>query len=174
MRQVTERTIEHVVVTSGRSFDQVKAALEAQLSTWGNADELVRQFTQANATWDQIKHAIEERLGTSGFTVFSKVEQGQLLALAGKSLRVCQYALGNPLLAIEMIEHCPEVALYAPFRITVYEAGATTKIAYDRFTSLLKPYEHPKISLIAQRVEQKLEQLITNALTETSSSAAVP
>ena len=94
----------------------------------------------AEQPYDVVKTALEQR-----FTIFSKVEQGQLLAFAGKPIHVCQYAIGNPLLAIEMIERIPEVALYAPLRITVYETGGRTNIAYDRFTSLLSSYGEPRV-----------------------------
>jgi uncharacterized protein (DUF302 family) len=60
-------------------------------------------------------------MGPSGFTIFAKAEQGQLLAFAGKPIRASHYAIGNPLLAIAMVEHAPEIALYAPLRITVYD-----------------------------------------------------
>ena len=44
IRQITQRTIEHVAVTSDRPYHEVQAALEAQMSILGNTAELVRQF----------------------------------------------------------------------------------------------------------------------------------
>ena len=85
-------------------------------------------------------------MGQSGFTIFDKVEQGQLLAFAGKPIRACQYTVSNPLLAIAMIEHAPEIALYAPLRITVYEAEGKIYVAHDNFASLVKFYQHPEVS----------------------------
>ncbi len=165
MRRHTARiTIEHIVVASSRSYEQVKASLEARLGVLGNTDELVRQVSEAHASWEQITQAIEQRLGASGFSIFSKVEQGQLLSLAGKPRRVVQYAIGNPLLAIQMIEHVPEVALYAPLRLAVYEEEqGKTFIAYDRFSSLLAQYQRAEIAAIAKLVEQKLEELVAEA-----------
>ena len=167
MRQTTRITIEHIVEASNRSYDQVKASLESGLGVLGNTDELVRQVSEAHASWEQITQAIEQRLGTSGFSIFSKVEQGQLLSLAGKPRRVVQYAIGNPLLAIQMIEHVPEIALYAPLRLAVYEGeDGKTFIAYDRFSSLLSQYQRVEIAAIAKLVEQKLEELVAEATGE--------
>lgn len=164
MRHTTHITIEHVVVSSERSYEGVKASLEARMGLLGNTDEFVRQVAAAHASWEQITQAIEKRLGASGFSIFSKVEQGQLLSLAGKPRQVSQYAVGNPLLAIQMIEHVPEVALYAPLRLAVYEGeGGTTFVAYDRFSSLLSQYHRPEIAAVAQLVEQKLEALVAEA-----------
>jgi len=164
MRQTTRVTIEHIVVASNRSYEQVKTSLEAQLGVLGNTDELVRQVSAAHAPWEQVKEAIEKRLGTSGFSVFSRVEQGQLLSLAGKLRQVSQYAIGNPLLAIQMIEHVPEVALYAPLRVAVYEGEqGRTFVAYDCFSSLLSQYQDAEITPIAQLVQQKLDALVAEA-----------
>jgi len=171
-RQITQRTIEHAVFTSDRPYHELQAALEARMSIVGDIGQVVRQVAAAASSWDEIKHAIEERMGQSGFTIFSKVEQGELLAFAGKPIRACQYAVGNPLLAIAMIEHAPEVALYAPLRITVYEAEGKTHVAYDNFASLVKYYQHPEVAAVAERVEQKLEQLIGNVLGEPAGAGA--
>ena len=161
MRQTTRITIEHIVEASNRSYDQVKASLESRLGVLGNTDELVRQVSEAHASWEQITQAIEQRLGTMCFSIFSNAEQGRLLSLAGKPRRVVQYAIGNPLLAIQMIEHVPEIALYAPLRLAVYEGeDGKTFIAYDRFSSLLTQYQRTEISPIAKLVEQKLEELV--------------
>jgi hypothetical protein len=55
---------------------------------------------------------------------------------------VSQYAIGNSLLALQMVEHLPEVALYAPLRLAVCEEdGGKTFVAYDCFSSLLSPYQ---------------------------------
>jgi uncharacterized protein (DUF302 family) len=62
--------------------------------------------------------------------------------------------VGNPLLAIQMIEHVPEVALYAPLRLAVYEREQeNTYVAYDRFSSLLSQYHRPEIASVAELVE---------------------
>ncbi len=154
-------TIEHRVTASNRSYEQVKESLEARLGVAGNVDELVRQLAAAGASWEQVTQAIEKQLGTSGFSLFSKVDHGTLLSLAGKPRRVSQYAIGNPLLAIQMVDHLPEVALYAPLRLAVYEEDAgKTFVAYDRFSSQLQEYQHAEITPIAQLVEQKLEVLV--------------
>ena len=165
MRQMTKNTVEHVVVITRPSYEQVKASLEAQMNVLGNTDELMTQLVAAKASWDQVRETIENRIGPSGFAIFGKVEQGQLLSLAGKPRRVVQYAVGNPFLAIQMIEHAPEVALYAPLRLAVYEAeNGGTCISYDRFTSVVARYPHPEVARVAKDVEQKLEDLVAQAI----------
>lgn len=175
MRQMTKNTVEHVVETTSRSYEQVKASLETQMNVLGNTDELMKQLVAAKASWDQVRETIEKRIGPSGFTIFGKVEQGQLLSLAGKPRRVIQYAVGNPFLAIQMIEHAPEIALYAPIRLAVYEAeDGKTCISYDRFTSVVAQYPHPEVARVAKQVEQKLEDLVTQAVLDPKHDEGLP
>jgi uncharacterized protein (DUF302 family) len=109
MKQLTNIAIDHVVVRSNHSYDEVKAILEHRLGVFENTDEIVRQLALREAPWEEIVRVIEQRLGSSGFSIFARVEQGQVLSLAGKSGKAVQYAIGNPLLAVQMIEHAPEV-----------------------------------------------------------------
>jgi uncharacterized protein (DUF302 family) len=161
MRQTTRITIEHMVVASDRSYEQVIEALEAQLGLRADWEEIART---PNGTFEQAVQLVEQQLGTSGFTILSKIEPGALLTLSGKPTRAAQYAIGNPLLAIQMIEHAPEVAFYAPLRLVVYENRAgNAVVAYERFTSQLAQYPHPEIAPVAQLVEQKLEALVAQA-----------
>jgi uncharacterized protein (DUF302 family) len=163
MRQTNRLTIEHIVVTSDRSYEQVVEALEAQLGQRANWDEL-QQMIEINGTFEQAVELVEQQLGTSGFTIFSKLELGDLLALAGKPTRAVQYALGNALLAMQIIEHAPEAALYVPLRLVVYENRAgKVVVAYERLTSQLAQYPQPEIAQVSQLVEQKLEALVAEA-----------
>jgi len=108
MRQTTRITIEHMVVASDRSYEQVIEALEAQLGLRADWEEIART---PNGTFEQAVQLVEQQLGTSGFTILSKIEPGALLTLSGKPTRAAQYAIGNPLLAIQMIEHAPEACM---------------------------------------------------------------
>jgi uncharacterized protein (DUF302 family) len=61
----------------------------------------------------------------------------------------------------QTISITPEVALYAPLRLAVYEEeGGNPYVAYDRFSSLLPPYQPAEIAPIVQLVEQKLGALV--------------
>lgn len=164
MKQTTQLIIEHIVVTSERSYEQVIEALEAQLGQRANWDEAQHVLITIGATFEQAAQLFEQHLGTSGFTIFGKLDPGDLLTRSGKPTRAVQYAVGNPLLAIQMIQHSSEAALYAPLRLVVYENGAgKAVVAYERFTSQLAQYSHPEIAQVSQLVEQKLEELVAEA-----------
>jgi hypothetical protein len=105
MRQTTQITIEHMVVASDRSYEQVIEALEAQLGLRADWENSARALITPNASWEQAVQIVEQQLGTSGFTILSKIEPGALLRLSGKPTRATQYAIGNPLLAIPTKPH---------------------------------------------------------------------
>jgi hypothetical protein len=60
-RPTTQITIDHVVVTSARLYEQVKASLEARMRMLGNTDELVRQLMAAKPSWEEVRQTIERR-----------------------------------------------------------------------------------------------------------------
>jgi len=111
MKQTTQIIIEHNVVASDRSYEQVIEALEAQLGLRADWENSARALITPNVSWEQAVQIVEQQLGPSGFTILSKIEPGALLTLSGKPTRAAQYAIGNPLLAIQMIEHAPEACM---------------------------------------------------------------
>ena len=96
--------------------------------------------------------------------IFSKFDQGALLALADKSTKAMLYILGNPLIAIQMLEHNPAVALYVPLRLAVYEDDqGSTFVVYDQPSSLLGQFQNEKITSVAHGLDEKLEELAMTA-----------
>src|SRR5258708_38793577 len=76
-----------------------------------------------------------------------------LLRLSGKPTRAAQYAIGNPLLAMQMIAHAPEVAFYAPLRLVVYENRARQTVrAFGRLSPQLATEANPPVAPPADRV----------------------
>jgi len=166
MNRTTRIPIEHVVVTSNQRYQQVIDALEARLGTRENQEAIVQLLLAPNTSWEQITRTVEEHSGSSGFTLFSKVDHGLLLSRRGKNSRATQYTLGNPLLALQMTSHLPETGLYAPLRLIVYEdEEGRTFVAYDSFSSQMAQYGNEEILRVAQMVEQKLEALVVAVTT---------
>jgi hypothetical protein len=148
--------IEHVVVASNRPYQQVIEALEARLGPPIDLQAIAPQPT----SWEQFEQAITAHTGPSGLMLFFKAEHSYL-PLLGKNSRATQYTIGNALLASRMTRYAPEIALYAPLKLVVYqdEAGRTS-VAYDSFVSLLVQYRNEEITRTAKQVEQKLVALV--------------
>lgn len=165
-RQIFDVTIEHVVVTSNKPYGQVTELLEKMMGgTIGDMNELIEQLDVKKTAWPQASQMIEERLGKSGFRIFSKIDHGLLLSLAGKPKKAVQYTVGNPVLAVQMTQHIPAVALYAPFKLAVYEEDtATTAITYDRLSSILSQFHNEEVSRIALHVDLLFERLLAEVM----------
>jgi uncharacterized protein (DUF302 family) len=158
--QITQITVEHVVVPSNLSYEQVILALEAQVGVYGNWEVIPHQLAAMHASWEQVAQITQPLIGASGFTTFVKMEQGVLLSLTGKPKRITQYSLGNHLIGVYMLEHVPEVGLYAPPRVLVYEDyEGKTFVAYDRLVSLVSQYHNEEVTNVARLVDYKLDEL---------------
>ena len=165
MRTSTPITIEHIVIASHRSFEQVTKALEAHLGEEVDWSALGRQLLTTHASWEQVTQAAALFIGPSGFTIFDKIEEDVLFRLAGKPRQMCQYLIGNPLLALQLFESRAEAALYAPLRVVVYEDDeGKTFVAYDSFTSQLAQYQREEITQVARLVEHRLEALVAEVV----------
>lgn len=164
LTRITHFTVEHVVVPSERSYVQVIGALEARLGPSGDWEVLPQQLAARKLSWEEVAEFTLPLIGTSGFTTFVKMDQGTLLSLTGKPKRIAQYSIGNHLLGVAMIEAQPEIGLYAPPRLVVYEDyEGKTFIAYDRLSSLVSQYQIDEITSIAHLVDQKMEELVQAA-----------
>jgi uncharacterized protein (DUF302 family) len=154
-------SIEHVVVESDRAYEAVTGALESRLGDFRDVAVLRSKLGAGGASPERIAEVVEKLAGPSGLGLFHKVDHGQMLAAAGTPRRVCQYAIGNPMLAAKMILHAPGVALYAPLRVAVYEnSEGGTSVAYDRFSSLVAQFDSGAAVTVAGIVQQKLEALV--------------
>lgn len=161
----TAITIEHTVVESKRSFEEMVRILEDRLGPVENYAAIGQLLTEGKVTWEEAKQAIEALMGSSGFVIFNKIPHGDLLTLVGKPGRACLYVIGNPLLAVQMTAQEPEAGLYAPTRLIVYEdQEGRSFVAYDRFTSQLAQYKHEEVARVARVVESKLETLVSEAV----------
>ncbi|SRR5579885_1411369 len=158
--RLTSFSVEHVVVPSKQSFAQVTAALEARLGLPADWEVLPQQLAARNLTWEEVADLTMPLIGTSGFTTFIKMDEGTVLSLTGKPKRIAQYSIGNHLLGVQMIEVIPEIGLYAPPRLLVYDDyEGRTFIAYDQLSSLVAQYHNDEVTNIARFVDQKLEEL---------------
>jgi len=158
--QITRFSVEHVVVSSKQSFAQVIAALEARLGLPADWEILPQQLAARSLSWEEVAELTLPLIGTSGFTTFIKMDQGTVLSLTGKTKHIAQYSIGNHLLGVQMIEIIPEIGLYAPPRLLVYEDyEGHTFVAYDQLASLVEQYHNEDITSIARFVDLKLEAL---------------
>ena len=154
--------IEHVSVKTEKPFGEIAAAFEARL---GRFDPAVYEQLRSGADPAAVRARLEGMAGPSGFMLFRTSDHGALLRLAGQTRKAVQYLLGNPLFAVRMTQHDIRSGLYAPLRVLVYEnEGGKTCVEYDKPSSLFGQFGNAKVTEVAAMLDQKLEQLVAEAV----------
>lgn len=154
--------VEHVRLTTGRSFADVADAFERQL---GQFDQNVVDSLAASADAEAAKAKIEAMAGPSGLMLFGTIDHGSLLRLAGQKRKAVQYVVGNPLIAFQMTQHDIRASLYAPLRILLCEnEDGETCLEYDKPSSLFGQFGNAEITAVASMLDRKLETLVAAAI----------
>jgi uncharacterized protein (DUF302 family) len=152
----------HVTVPSNKTFKQVVQAVESVL---GEGDiQRFAQMVELVSSWEEFEKRVEQAIGSSGLMVFAKVDHGAWRSLVPHDMKGKMYMIGNPLIARRMLEHVPEIGLYVPVRIYVYEDGqGTTRVDYDRVSSIFERFDNEQVNEVARMLDRKLEELATTA-----------
>lgn len=150
-------TIDHIRIVCRRSFDQVRAAIAAELL--GLDPQIIALLS--NGDQDAIK-AYEKR-GPKLF-LFLERDHGVLLAIAGGSKNAVQYEIGNPITASKMTRYHLGAALYAPLRVTLSETESGEVVfEYDRPSSLFGQFGDDHVLQVGHYLDSKLEAVLLRA-----------
>ena len=154
-----ERKIEvnHVSVKVHSDFDNFTRILEQSL---GQFDASLFQYLDTDPR--SVEQRLNQSAGEEGLMLFNIQDHGTLLNILGSPRKAKQYVIGNPLIALTMTRHDIRAALYAPLRVLVYEGGdGSTQIEYDQPSSLFGQFGNPKVTSVAQSLDQKVANLIS-------------
>lgn len=157
--QYSARTIsiEHVTITTSKSFDEVRAKL-ATLAP--RIDDGI--FTLLR--YGESTRALQELEACPPLSIFAQRDHGALLAIAGQKRRSIQYDIGNPLTASKMSRHQLSAGLYAPIRVLLREdASGNVGFEYDRPVSVFGQFESVEVDIVAQQLDRDLRSLLEEA-----------
>ncbi|MEI9923470.1 MAG: DUF302 domain-containing protein [Bradyrhizobium sp.] len=144
--------VEHVKITTKRSYSEVKAGIERL----GRLDDSIRALLAKNEI-EGLRAALKRIAGEDGLAIHYIGTHGDFLALKGERRPVTAYLIGNVLSAVEMTKVNLAAGLYAPLRVIAYanDEGGTT-MEYDRPTSMFGQFKEPEIDAMAQSVDKRL------------------
>ena len=146
-------SIEHLRISSKRSFAEVKAALEAKLRRY---DDRIAALIRSGDV-ESARAELEKLAAPTGLTILQSLNPGVALSLRGRPRNAMQYGIGNVLTATEMTQHQLAAALYAPIRVLLYEGpDGTAIIEYDRPSTLFAPLGDQAIDSVARRLDAQL------------------
>jgi uncharacterized protein (DUF302 family) len=162
-RKTSEAATTHVNVSTPKSFDAVRSAIEKQLGAYDGA--AVAQAIAAQLPAGEIETKIHAMEGSSGFMLFTVRDHGQLLSLKGRRAYARQYEIGNPLIALEMTQHDLRAGEYAPLRLLLYVGNdQLTHIDYDLPSTVFGRFHSAAVDQVAKGLDEKLAALVANAL----------
>ena len=118
----------------------------------------------SDKSFDEVTKAVKSLVAKNGMMVMAEVDQGKMLSMTGLNLKATLYIVGNPVVGKQLFEQDHAVGLYVPVRIFVYsDASGKTSVSYDKPSTLLSQFQNPKVNMVAEMLDQKLEGLANMA-----------
>jgi uncharacterized protein (DUF302 family) len=150
-------SVEHITITSVRSFDEVRQKLEATVP------KLDTSIFAALTSGDQKRVNEYEQAGPK-LSIFLVRDHGALLQIVGRRRNALQYEIGNPLTASKMTRHELPAALYAPLRVVLYEDSQGKGVfEYDRPSSFFGQYGDERVTDVGRYLDTALETALRGA-----------
>jgi len=155
---IQQITVDHVTFISDRRFDDILQAFHEQV---GSLEETGwAAITAASADQHDFERRVREVLGPSGFTRFLTIDHGAWLTLQGLPGRFIQFTLGNPLIAITMMQHHMEAGLDVPVRLCIYEhSDGKTRLVFNTPSSLMSGLANEEVKAAALKLDAKMMAL---------------
>lgn len=159
MTTLSKRTIavEHVTVTSNKSFADTKAALENSVARLDEGILTLVRFGQAAKALHELENGPD-------LMIFGFRDHGALLQIQGLNRKAIQYDIGNPLTASKMTRHELSAGMYAPLRVILREnPEGEVAFEYDRPVSVFGQFGHPDVDVVAMDLDALLEGVLRKA-----------
>ena len=153
----TRIAIEHVTLRSPKSYEAVRAALEASVPPLDHAYAKLLLDGKVDAARDLLERQ-------APLSIFGARDHGGLLLTAGLTRKAIQYDIGNPLTAARMTRHVLSAALYAPIRVLLREdAEGGVAFEYDRPATTFGQFGKHEVDSVAQELDAQLRTVLADA-----------
>ncbi|MBE7196858.1 MAG: DUF302 domain-containing protein [Parafilimonas terrae] len=153
----TRITVEHVTLSSAKTFEAVRSALEASVPVIDLDYARLLKAGKVNEARDLLGRQ-------APLSIFGSRDHGDVLLTAGLSRKAVQYDIGNPLTAASMTRHEVSAALYAPIRVLLREdTGGGVAFEYDRPASTFGQFGNPQVDAAAGKLDELLRSVLAAA-----------
>lgn len=151
-------TVEHIRISSTRSFDEVRTALESRIRPFRS--ERVMPFVMKGDIAG-ARGELEQLAAPTGLSILYSLDHGLALSLEGAPRKAVGYGIGNVLTAASMNQHNLAAGLYAPIRVVLYEgADGTALFEYDQPSSMFGLFGDAMIDSVAAKLDLTLKNLL--------------
>ena len=149
--------VEHVKISSERSFAEVRRRLE---DTLPKLDAIIAEALRSG---DQNR-ATEYAQNGPKLSIFEQRDHGSLLEAFGGRRNALQYEIGNPVTASKMTCHQLAAALYAPLRVVLFEDEQGKGVfEYDKPSSFFGQYGDERVTEVGRYLDVALEAALRRA-----------
>src|SRR5499427_904384 len=149
--------VEHIRVSSERSFAEVRRRLEETLP------KLDAGIAEALRSGDH-KRATEFDENGPKLSIFEERDHGSLLQIFGVRRNALQYEIGNPLTASKMTRYQLSAALYAPLRVVLFEDEQGKGVfEYDKPSSFFGQYGDERVTEVGRYLDSALAAALREA-----------
>jgi len=157
--------VKRVRFKSRRSFEEVLQRLHQLVPAAITPQQYPAAMMKAGGvSLESFEKVVRSQTEQSGFMLFAEFDYHQWLGLYGIQRKLARWILGNPVIAITMIRHDLEAALFVPVELLLVEdenrEGVT--VIYDLPSSLMvTTRENPPLLEAAAALDAKLQDLVT-------------
>ena len=149
--------VEHVKISSQRSFAEVRRRLE---DTLPKIDASIAGVLRSG---DQ-KRATEYEENGPKLSIFEERDHGALLQTFGRRRNALQYEIGNPVTASKMTRYQLSAALYAPLRVVLFEDEQGKGVfEYDKPSSFFGQFGDERVTKVGRYLDVALETALRKA-----------
>lgn len=155
---IKQITVDHVTFVSDRSFDEVLKAFHENV---GSLEEIGwASLPAASRDTADLERRVKDVLGPSGFTRFLTIDHGEWVSMRGTPAKFIQFTLGNPMIAITMMQHHIEAGLDVPVRLAIYEhVDGKVRVVFNTPSSLMSGLENEEVERAALKLDAKMMAL---------------
>ena len=149
--------VEHIKISSERSFVEVRQRLEATLP------KLDASIADALRSGDH-KRATEFDENGPKLSIFEQRDHGSLLQIFGGRRNALQYEIGNPLTSSKMNRYKLSAVLYAPLRVVLFEDERGKAVfEYDKPSSFFGQFDDKRVTKVGRDLDDELEAALRAA-----------
>jgi uncharacterized protein (DUF302 family) len=141
-----------------RPFEEVMRSLHGVLRPTSRPRMMLMIALKRKAA---LELYLQRLAGDLGLMILGSVQHGQVLGLLGGPKRAAMFLIGNPLVALGMMQVHAEAGVYAPLRVMFTESEpGRTRMTYDRPSRLFGQWPEAVFNSTGSMLDEKLERLV--------------
>jgi len=159
---LSENTIavQHVKISLAQSFERAREAFESIVPQLDAGILVLLRNGEVERAREQLERGPE-------LAIFQSRDHGSLLQIAGLARKALQYDVGNPLTASKMTRHQLAAAIYAPFRVVLYENEQGHAVfEYDKPSSLFGQFGDRRVTMVALELDAAIGRALQRVANE--------